>query len=1149
MSNFTFLNHEWSSLYAKMKKAEQNVYTDSIMSAFTCRLVLEECIHKIYAFEHLEKPYNTTLNSLITDEEFKRILPYKYKDGIHIVKTTGNNAAHYGRRVSGKDAMISMRYLFEFLKWFADTYSETIPTLPGMFDESAVPKLGEKQRKLKEIQAEQEKAHQALLDEIAALKAQHDAVLEKAQRSDEALAEYQQNEAAAKAKIQAQKQERIAKIPSEFNEAETRLHLIDVALNEAGWNKLRKGRELEYAVKGMPITGDNPKGNGFVDYVLWDDNGLPLALIEAKRTSKDIEVGKHQAFLYANCLEQMHGQRPIIFYTNGYETKLWDDQFYSTPRPVYGFYTKDELQWEIQKRATLKDLRNATINKEIAGKGRPYQVEAIQRVAESFVVDGTNGELRGAKRKVLLVMATGSGKTRTAAALVDVLFKNNWIKRVLFLADRNALVRQAKNSFGDYLPDLTAINLGEEKENDTTRLVFSTYQTMIHRIDAVESTDERFYGIGHFDLIIVDEAHRSIYNRYKAIFEYFDALVVGLTATPKDGIDHNTFELFGCSNEDPTFLYTLEEAVPTFLSPYKNIDITTDFLREGIKYNELSDKEKQKYEETFAEHGEDFLPEVIGANALNKWLFNKDTVNKVLDAYMEQGLKIEGGDKIGRTIIFAVNQKHAKFIVDCFTERYPQFPSGFISMIHNQVSHAQTLIDDFCDHYTEKNPQIAVSVDMMDTGIDAPRVLNLVFFKVVRSYAKFWQMIGRGTRLCPDVYGPNEAKDHFLIFDVCGNFEFFEVQKKGKETKIQKPISRQIFESRLQLSKLLIESHEEENIAWAQELRDLLHHQIKSLDKKRFQVAMQMRYVDEFSKRERWNNLSVHDIHEIDTYLSGLPEPEQINELARRFDLMMLRLQIANLAAGYIELSYQDKLTKIGYGLSLKLGVPEVLKSRELIENLQTSGFYLHLTLKKTEEIRTELREIIHYLKTESRTIIYSDLIDSEVTSTGRISDISTSYGPSAYKNRVEAFIRENKHQLTISKLNSNLAITEEELKLLESILFDGTERGTLEDFIKEFGEEPLGVFIRHIVGLDVKAAQEAFSEFLEAGNLTANQMVFIQNIIDHLTKNGTIAPEMLFESPFTDANQDGVVGLFDNGQAQRIVSIINEINENALGA
>lgn len=1142
MSNFKFLQSEWQSLYSKLKTAEERVFIEPVSTASYCRLVLEESMHLIYDMEHIDKPFNTELVQLLDNEEIKSLIPFQLREGLHIVRKTGNNAVHYGNRITNKDALISIRYTYDFVKWFAKNYSKTIPSLPDFFDESIVPKLGEKQRQLKELQKEQELAYQLLQEEIYKLQQEKETIIAKAEESESALAQLKQQTQTAVVKLKKQKQERLLPLTSEFTEAETRQHLIDVDLREAGWNNLNVGRELEYPVTGMQLTADNPRGNGFVDYVLWDDNGKPLAIIEAKRTTKDVEIGKHQASLYATCLEQMHGQRPVIFYTNGYETKLWDDKFYSSPRRVYGFYTKEELQWLIQKRATIKDLRKATINTDIVN--RAYQFEAINRVAETFVTDGANG-ICGNKRRALLVMATGSGKTRTAAALVDVLFKNNWVKRVLFLADRNALVRQAKNNFNEYLPDLSSIDLTAEKENDTTRLVFSTYPSMMNKIDNIRTSEERFYGVGHFDLIIVDEAHRSIYNRYKAIFDYFDASIVGLTATPKDGIDHNTFELFGCSNEDPTFLYELHQAVPLYLNPYKNIDITTNFLREGIKYKDLSDKEKEKYEETFEDKTTGLFPEEIRANAMNKWLFNKDTVNKVLDALMQSGLKIEGGDKLGRTIIFAVNQKHAKFIVDCFTERYPHLPAGFIAMIHNEVSHAQSLIDAFCDKYKENNPQIAVSVDMMDTGIDAVRLVNLVFFKVVRSYAKFWQMIGRGTRLCPDVFGPNQPKEEFLIFDVCGNFDFFEVQKKGKETLVGKPITQQIFESRLHLSRLLVEDGSEEDIELSNSLRDILHKTIQQLDRSRFQVSMNLKQVDEFKDRARWNTLDSNDVHVIEENLSDLPIPETVNEMARRFDLMMLKLQMATLMMSGTQKKYEETLIDIAEGLSQKYTIPAVLRAKPLIENIKKQDFYKGISQKKLDSVREELRELIQYLESSSRAIIYTNIIDSDITMTVNEPDISSNYGNS-YRRRVESFIRENKNQLTISKLLTNEPITAKELQLLEAILFDGAERGTHHDFVKEFGAEPLGVFIRSILGLDVKVAQEAFSEFLQTGNLRADQMTFIQNIISYLTKNGTIEPSMLFEPPFTDMNDQGLLGLFEDGDAHKVISIIERINGNA---
>ncbi|MBP6424526.1 MAG: DEAD/DEAH box helicase family protein [Flavobacterium sp.] len=1144
MSNFQFLENEWQSLYSKMIVAEERIKTEPVSTASYCRIVLEECVHTIFDLEQLEKPFNTELVNLLNDEQVKALIPYQLREGLTYVRKTGNNAVHYGNRITATEALISIKYLYSFLKWFAVAYSPKVVKVPGLFDESLIETSSDKHRQIKEIQSEQQRIQEDLLKQVQQLQAEKEAILTKAQESEAGLSAYKLQVAAELDALQQQKSTRTLPVAIEFTEAETRKHLIDSDIKEAGWFSFSHGRDIEFPVKGMPITSDNPNGNGYVDYVLWDDNGLPLALIEAKKTTKDLEIGKHQAFLYANCLESMYGQRPIIFYTNGYETKIWEDNLYSTPRRVYGYYTKDELKWLIQKRSTVKDLRTAKINIDIAGRG--YQKLAIQSVAETFVAD-RDGKLCGNKRRSLLVMATGSGKTRTAAALVDVLVKNNWAKRVLFLADRNALVTQAKNNFNEYCPELSAIDLTQEKERIDTRLVFSTYPSMMNKIDNNRDADGRFYGVGHFDLIIVDEAHRSIYNRYRAIFEYFDALVVGLTATPKDAIDFNTFELFGCSNDDPTYMYELSEAVNNkFLVPYKTISVSTDFLKSGIKYSALSDKEKEKYEQTFEDKTTGLFPELISKNALNKWLFNKDTVNKVLDALMQQGIKIEGGDKIGRTIIFATNQQHAKFIVDCFTERYPQYPAGFIAMIHNEVSHAQSLIDSFCDKYKENMPQIAVSVDMMDTGIDAVRVVNLVFFKSVKSYSKFWQMIGRGTRLCPDLFGVGQDKEHFLIFDTCANFEFFEVNANGVDNAVVKPITQQIFESRVNLSRLLQEEKTADELELANKLLDIVHNEVVKLDKNRYQVKMHLRYVDEYSDRDRWNKLDSSSIHDIETHLSELPVPETVNEMARRFDLMMLKMQIATIMMSHTQKKYENNLVDIAEGLSKKYSIPVVNRAKNTIESIMSTDFFKGVTQKKLDEIREELRDLIQYLDVAKKNNVYTNIIDSELTSIMSEPAFEVNYGL-PYRKRVESFLRENKHHITISKLINNVPITQAELVALEHILFDGQERGTKDTYTAEYGSQPLGVFIRSILGLDVKAAQEAFSEFLNNGSLRADQMVFIQNIITYLTKNGTIEPSMLFEPPFTDINDRGLNGVFEDDSAYKIISIVEHVNENAM--
>ncbi len=549
---------------------------------------------------------------------------------------------------------------------------------------------------------------------------------------------------------------------ADYGEAATRNLFIDVMLREADWDP--HGEDVcEYPVIGMP----NESGEGYVDNVMWGLDRLPLGLVEAKRTMVSPANGKQQAKLYADCLEQMTGQRPIIFYSNGYETWMWDDLNYP-PRQVQGFYKRDELQLLINRRTSRQAIATAPINEQIID--RPYHYEAIRRVMETYGLDW--------QRAALLVMATGTGKTRLAIATVDMLMKQDWVRRVLFLADRNALLTQAKREFKRHLPHTTPVDLTQEKEKDDSRLVFSTYPTMMNCIDDQRRDGARRFGVGHFDLVIIDEAHRSVYQKYRAIFEYFDSLLLGLTATPRDEVDRDTYGLFGLEQGVPTFAYELDQAVRDgYLVPFKPISVPTKFSRHGIKYQDLPDDEKAEYEETFYDEETGTMPAEIDSAALNQWLFNKDTVDKILAVLMERGLKVEGGDKLGKTIIFATNHNHAEFIVERFDANYPHLKGKFCRLIDNQVKYAQSLIDEF--YVGDKDPQIAVSVDMLDTGIDVPECVNLVFFKRVRSKTKFWQMIGRGTRLCPDLFGPGQDKECFYVFDCCENLEFFGRESGG----------------------------------------------------------------------------------------------------------------------------------------------------------------------------------------------------------------------------------------------------------------------------------------------------------------------------------------------------------------------------------
>ena len=1142
MSNFKFLETEWRAIYREAQEAESLTFTSPKACAVICRSAFEKTVNWLFNNDpDLERPYRDNLGALIHEQCFKDILkPSMFKE-IYLLKKFGDNAAH-GNSIKREESLIAVKNLFRFTSFVAVYYSEDEPFI-APFDESVIPTGEEKKEKLEELK---------ILEQQLNIKNQQAAAerkkLEEQATLIDSLKKQLQDQAEA-VKERKQEREKVFEVekavPLLIPESVTRKLYIDQSLKESGWKNLRDGYEIEYEVKGMPKS-TNPSGLGYVDYVLWGDDGKPLAVVEAKKTMADARKGKHQATLYADCLEQMHGQRPIIFYTNGFETYLWDDTFYPE-RLVQGFYTKDELQLLIDRRTTRKDLRGFKVNEAIAG--RYYQKEAIQRVAEALVHEDKEGNAKAGGRKALLVMATGSGKTRTSAAIVDMLTKSNWAKRVLFLADRNALVSQAKNAFNEHLPHLSAIDLTKEKEDSGTRLVFSTYPTIMNKIDSVKSNDDRFYGVGHFDLIIIDEAHRSVYQKYGAIFDYFDSMLIGLTATPKKEIDRNTYSLFEIEDDNPTHAYELDTAVKDgFLVPPKAISVPVKFIREGIKYHELSEREREEFEEKFGDPTTGEAPDEISSSALNSWLFNTDTVDKVLDHLMSNGVKVQGGDKLGKTIIFAKNHDHAVFIEQRFNKNYPEYAGKFLRVIDNYETKAQDLLEKFTDPNTENDPQIAVSVDMMDTGVDAPRVVNLVFFKMVKSYAKFWQMIGRGTRLCPDLFGPNMDKEHFIIFDYCQNFEFFNENPDGVMGNTVISLTQRIFELKLDIILATREKEEPKNEEKDLEdyFTDQLYHQVRELDDSRFQVQMNLRHVKHFSHKLSWANITQSEVLDLKNHISKLILPDkEDHELARRFDIIMLNLKLAMLASRDGS-KFISRVASIAGQLS-KVNVPEVKNNASLLKELQTEAFWNKVHVKRLEEVRKSVRELMKYLESSPKETVYTSLKDDiDLTAAQEVPLVEWSTKLQSYKDRVESYIRKNKHHLTIQKLRSNSPITESELLALETMLFDGEERGTKQEFIKEYGEQPLGVFIRSIVGMDMQAANEAFSEFIQRGNLRADQMTFIKNIISFLEKNGTIDKSMLFEPPFTDINDQGLLGVFDDADAHKVISILDSINHNA---
>jgi type I restriction enzyme R subunit len=835
----------------------------------------------------------------------------------------------------------------------------------------------------------------------------------------------------------------------------------------------------------------------------------------------------------------MKGQRPLIFFTNGYETWLWDDRNYP-PRRVQGFYKKDELQLLINRRTSMKEIATAPINKVIVE--RYYQHEAIRRVGEDLE--------KRKLRKALLVMATGTGKTRTVIALIELLQKCNWIKRVLFLADRNALLRQAGNAFKEHLPHSSPVDITKIKDDTTSRIVLSTYPTMMNCIDEAKGSNKRF-SPGHFDLIVIDEAHRSVYQKFRAIFEYFDALLLGLTATPRSEVDRNTYGLFELEKGVPTYYYELVQAVSDgFLVPPRAHSVPLKFQREGIKYNELSEEEQLEYEENFWDEETGEMPEKIDPPALNNWLFNEDTVDKVLEHLMRYGLKVEGGDRLGKTIIFAKNHKHALFIQERFDKNYPHLKGSFCRVIDNYEAYAQSLIDDF--YVKESDPTIAISVDMLDTGIDVPEIVNLVFFKLVRSKTKFHQMMGRGTRLCPELFGPGQAKECFYVFDYCQNFEFFAENPEGVESTAQESLGKKIFKQRLNLLLQLQGTDSPDGDGYGRlrgTLEGILHNEVTLMNPDNFIVRPHRRHLEKFAQREKWSILNAEDELELRLHLAGLPtELPAEDEKAKRFDLIILTLQLALLEKSGTYGRYRDKVMEIASRLEGKGTIPMVAQQMELILDLQSEGYWSGITLPLLEEVRLRLRELLKFLDKGEAKIVYTDFEDTIGEGTEvYVPGYANAEEMRQYRLKVERFIRDHSDHITINKLRLNRQITKQDLIELERMLFSAEEVGSRERFEKVFGQQQsLGMFIRHLVGLDREAALEVFGEFLHGTAYSATQIRFIEQIISYLTRNGAMDPGLLYEPPFTDLHDEGLDGVFGDSGATKIVGLLREIEQRA---
>jgi type I restriction enzyme R subunit len=1139
MSNFAFLAAEFPAVHEAATEAERQAAVSPTAAAFFAGKAVEVAVKWAFRTDPgLKLPYQDNIAALLHEPSFRRAAGEAVFAKAKYINSLRNRAVHEERTIRSGDATGAVKELFHVCFWLARTYARKAKPADGLAFDAAV--LSRRDEVLKKAFV-QLKAQQTELD---AKNGELTRLLADRQNLDDELKQLRAAVAAARKAAEAQPD------THNYNEAETRDRYIDLLLREAGW-ALDKPDDIEFRVEGMP----NNEGIGFVDYVLWGADGKPLGLVEAKRTRKDARQGQQQAKLYADRLEARFGQRPVIFFSNGYEHWIWDDTRYP-PRQIGGFYKRDELELLIQRRTSQKKLGSESINRKIVE--RPYQHRAIRNVARSFEQDG--------ERKALLVMATGSGKTRTVIALVDLLMRAGWVKRVLFLADRVALVNQAAGAFKAHLPDAAPVNLVTERTSEG-RVFLSTYPTMMNLIDGKQEGKAKF-GPGHFDLIVIDEAHRSVYQRFRAIFEYFDSFLVGLTATPKDEIDKNTYSLFDLEDGVPTDAYSLDEAVADgWLVPPKAISVPLRIVRSGLRYDELSEEEKDQWD--MLEWGEDEIPDSVEAAEINSRLFNVATVDLVIAHLMQNGLKVEGGDRLGKTIIFAKNQDHALFIEKRFNAAYPALAGHFARVItHKTGAYAQTLIDDFSKK--TKAPHIAISVDMLDTGIDVPEILNLVFFKQVRSKTKFWQMMGRGTRLCLDLFCPGQDKEFFRVFDYCQNLEFFGANPELKEASGAKSLSERLFAARIDLVRALDEKGGKpdgfsaggqapfatggagelppsEAVIRAGALKTL-QDTVTGLNLDNFLVRQHRRAVEKYREPQAWVTIDDEKRKELVDEIAPLPSERGFGtEEAKRFDLLMFSLQLALLKGSKRFDTLRKQLLEIASALEDQTGIPAIAHQAVLIEEIQTDQWWEGVTVPLLELVRLRLRDLVQHIEKSRKAVVYSNFADEisdgvehELPQVGE-ADFAR------FKQKARHFLKAHEDHIVLHKLRQGKPLTPTDLSELEKMLLDAGvgEAGDIERARKT--SQGFGRFVRLIVGLDRAAVRETFGEFLAAGVATATQIEFINMVIEHLTDQGVMDPALLYEPPFTDVAPTGPEKLFDEEKVTRLFTKIQAINDSAV--
>ena len=1102
MRNFDYIRDlDLYTLHRFCAAAEEHQISDPDYSAMNARKALEHIARALYEMKHIPVSDRTSLFELVDGEPFRSFInDEKVMMAVHYVRKVGNSAAHTGS-VTKREAFFCLLNIYNVVGAILLKLKMVDEVKP--FDKSLIP--GSVQVPVAVPSSVEVKPTDTIVTAAAA-----EAVTSTAP---------------------------VEEIASDISEAETRKMYFDLMLREAGWpvmeqegvvQPLRACIEIE--LQGMPSSS----GTGYADYVLFGGDGRPLAVIEAKKTSVSPSKGKHQAELYADCLEHQYGVRPVIYYSNGFETWIIDGLGYPS-RQLFGFHTAKDLERLIQQRGR-KDITDFTVKDSISD--RHYQKMAIKAVCEHY---------NKKHRKALLVMATGTGKTRVSISLVDVLMRNGWVKNVLFLADRTSLVNQAKKNFVKLLPNTTTCALNENGGDKDlgARIVFSTYQTMINYID----TEDKPFSVGRFDLIIIDEAHRSIFGKYGAIFHYFDAMLIGLTATPRDEVDRSTYDIFEMEQGEPNYAYELDDAVADgYLVNYHGFKRGSMILKEGIKYNSLTEEEKKQMEmvweyeaarKALDPRSGDYHRDIAG-DEIFSYIFNEDTVDAVLQDLMENGLKVQSGERIGKSIIFAYNHRHAELIVQRFGVLYPEYGPGFCVLIDNYVTYAQDLIDKF--EIRDEEPQIAVSVDMLDTGIDVPDILNLVFFKVVKSKIKFWQMIGRGTRLSPGIFGGKD-KECFYIFDWCRNFEYFEQNPNGQEAMSVQSLTERLFGLRVDIAfQLQHQKWQEDDYARGlhDELKQGLREQVMTLSDSHISVREKWASVSHFKEEDAWVYISDVDVLTLKTDIAPLLPKNTLDESAKKFDVLALTIELSLLNSEVKADKCIQRVQTVAEKLLEKATLPQVQAKIPVLKEVLSPVAWENVSLEWLEKVRLSLRDLMKFLVGDKGQWFIVD-IEDVITYDGESTGVTTRM---SYKQRVLDFLAANRNLPVLEKIYNLEKLEPADFRELERILW--AELGSKEDYEKFTAGMTCGpnvaIFIRSLIGVDRKRAMLRFGDFISGASLNAEQEEFLATIVSYVCENGDITSQDLINvEPFSEVDWVGVFGAQTQGVG-KFVGYIHDI-------